>query len=338
MAFRVDSIVSVANYDFSGLLFFTLLREPLRKQAECEEGYLWIKIAAMLLRLVSCRFPFPCWLTTSGLVFPRFLRILAAYVMPNEPAVEHILTDASRILVDKTQNSSLSGYLSGDPLRSYTQAAAIYYAAAHQKISYINPPASFKKTGQKIRTSEHLLDKKLGTCLDMTALLTAYFEQVGLRSVIVLGKKDGYNNNENTENNSVPFSPTTQHAASSNCILRRHTSTVEGNDDKTCPVLPLAVLWDSVPCCWPARHAFDMAHRHRTVQSKESSLSDRTSSRELRKSGSTQPDPIFQYRRRTMSIGCFGCSGPRHHFHHGRAIRHVSKTGIRGTPSPPHPY
>ena len=82
--------------------------------------------------------------------------IIAAHVLPNDPAVERILAEASKLLLEKTQDSSLSGYQSGDPRRAYAQAAAIYFAAARQKISYINPPASFEKTGQKIRTPEHM--------------------------------------------------------------------------------------------------------------------------------------------------------------------------------------
>jgi very-short-patch-repair endonuclease len=182
---RVETIAPGASYACSDLAL-TLLREPLRKQSEREEGHLWIEVAAD--GVTPERKPFPLavlayneWYGISSLP-----EIIAAHVLPNDPAVERILAEASKLLLEKTQDGSLSGYQSGDPRRAFAQAAAIYFAAAHQNINYINPPASFEETGQKIRTPERLLDCKLGTCLDTTALLAACFEQVGLRPVIVL--------------------------------------------------------------------------------------------------------------------------------------------------------
>ena len=182
---RLDAIAPGAKYAFSDLAL-TLLREPLRKQSEREDGHLWIEVAAD--GITPARKPLPLsvlayneWYGVSSLP-----EIIAAHVLPNDPAVERILGEASKLLLEKTGDGSLSGYQSGDPRRAYTQAAAIYFAAARQKISYINPPASFEATGQKIRTPEHMLDRKLGTCMDTTALLTACYEQAGLRPVVVL--------------------------------------------------------------------------------------------------------------------------------------------------------
>ncbi len=182
---RLDTIAPGANHTFSDLVL-TLLRSPLRQQSEREEGHLWIEVAAD--EVAPRREPLPLavlayneWYGVSSLP-----EIIAAHILPNDPAVERILAEASKLLLEKTQDGSLSGYQSGDPRRAYTQAAAIYFAAARQKISYINPPASFEETGQKIRTPQHLLDRKLGTCLDTTLLLAACFEQAGLRPVVVM--------------------------------------------------------------------------------------------------------------------------------------------------------
>lgn len=184
---RVDAIAPGSDYSFSDLAF-TLLREPLRKQCEREEGHLWIEVSVEGTTVVQKPNPLAVlayneWYGTSSLP-----EIIAAHVLPNDPAVERILAEAAKLLLEKTQDGSLSGYQSGDPRRAYTQAAAIYFAAANQKISYINPPASFEETGQKIRTPEHILDRKLGTCLDTTTLLAACFEQAGLRPVVVMVK------------------------------------------------------------------------------------------------------------------------------------------------------
>lgn len=183
--FRVDRVDAGTSYAFSDLAL-TLLREPLRKHSEREEGHLWIELAAD--DIPPCRQPLPLSVLAynewfGGTSLPE---ILAAHVLPNDPAVERILAEASKLLLEKTQDGSLSGYQSGDSSRAYAQAAAIYFAAALQKISYVNPPASFEETGQKIRTPEHLLGRKLGTCMDTTALLAACFEQAGLRPIVVL--------------------------------------------------------------------------------------------------------------------------------------------------------
>ncbi len=181
---RVDTIDPGASYSFSDLAL-TLLREPLRKQTEREEGHLWIEVAAEGVPPSRQALPLSVLAHNEwfGISFPESL---AAHVLPNDPAVERVLAEASKLLLEKTKDGSLSGYQSGDPHRAYFQAAAIYHAAARQNIGYINPPASFEKTGQKIRTPENLLDKKLGTCLDTSVLLAACLEQAGLRPVVVL--------------------------------------------------------------------------------------------------------------------------------------------------------
>ncbi|MFH0730223.1 MAG: hypothetical protein V2B19_28245 [Pseudomonadota bacterium] len=182
---RVDAIAPGAKYAFSDLAL-TLLREPLRKQAEREEGHLWIEVAADEVTPAQKLLPLSVLAYNEWYGISTLPEIIAAHVLPNDPAVEQILAVASKLLLEKTQDGSLSGYQSGDPRRAYAQAAAIYFAAARRKISYINPPASFEETGQKIRTPEHLHDRKLGTCMDTTVLLAACFEQAGLRPAVVL--------------------------------------------------------------------------------------------------------------------------------------------------------
>jgi very-short-patch-repair endonuclease len=182
---RVDIIAPGTSYSFSDLAL-TLLREPLRKQSEREEGHLWIEVAADGVTPERTPLPLAILAYNEWYGISSLPEIIAAHVLPNDPAVERILAEASNLLLEKTQDGSLSGYQSGDPRRAFAQAAAIYFAAVHRKINYINPPASFEETGQKIRTPERLLDRKLGTCMDTTALFAACLEQAGLRPAVVL--------------------------------------------------------------------------------------------------------------------------------------------------------
>ena len=113
--------------------------------------------------------------------------ILAAFVLPNDPAIARILKAASDVLRQAGQSPSLEGY-QGDKARVWAQAQAIWNAVCGLNLSYINPPASFVETGQRIRLPTQILDERLATCLDTAVLFAACLEAVGLRPLIVLTK------------------------------------------------------------------------------------------------------------------------------------------------------
>ncbi|MDH7601700.1 MAG: DUF4011 domain-containing protein, partial [Armatimonadota bacterium] len=112
--------------------------------------------------------------------------LLAAFVLPNHPHVEKVLREAASVLHRWTGDASISGYQSGDKKRVALITAAIYAALQFNNISYINPPASFEQTGQKIRTPDRILSSKLGTCLDLAVLFAACIEQAGLHPLICI--------------------------------------------------------------------------------------------------------------------------------------------------------
>jgi very-short-patch-repair endonuclease len=112
--------------------------------------------------------------------------ILAAFVTPNHPVVESVLSDAAGILGTWTENSAISGYQSRDPHRVALTAAAIYSALQQRNIRYINPPASFEEAGQKIRLPDRIQESRLATCLDLTVLAASCLEQAGLHPLVVI--------------------------------------------------------------------------------------------------------------------------------------------------------
>ncbi|MCC8929023.1 MULTISPECIES: DUF3320 domain-containing protein [Nocardiaceae] len=116
---------------------------------------------------------------------PAFYDSLAAFVQPNTRAVNTVLDAASNLLSSATGDPSLGGYQKG-PERAAQIAAGIYEALRHQQIRYINPPASFEDTGQKIRTTSQVLDERFGTCIDLSVTFAACLEAVGIRPVIWL--------------------------------------------------------------------------------------------------------------------------------------------------------
>lgn len=111
--------------------------------------------------------------------------ILAAFVSPNHPFVARILKDAARILEAAGHSGAMDGYQSGDPLRVWMLAGAIWSAATGLGLTYAVPPASFERIGQKIRDPERIASEGLATCLDSTLLLAAAFEAAGLNTAVL---------------------------------------------------------------------------------------------------------------------------------------------------------
>ena len=112
--------------------------------------------------------------------------LLAAFSMPNDPAIDRVLRDASTSLRKGGKPDGIDGYKSGSRQRVWQIASAIYTAIANLGISYALPPASFERDGQKIRLPSQILEGRLATCLDTTMLFASALEQAGLNPIVVL--------------------------------------------------------------------------------------------------------------------------------------------------------
>ena len=112
--------------------------------------------------------------------------LLAAFVTPNSAGVAELLGDARESLRNAGHAEGLDGYQSASQQRVLHLAQAGYAAIAKRDIGYANPPASFEKNGQRIRLVDRILREKLGTCLDLTLLVAAVWEQMGLHPVLLL--------------------------------------------------------------------------------------------------------------------------------------------------------
>ena len=97
---------------------------------------------------------------------PAYYESLAAFVQPNADAVVPVLSDVADILEERTGSADLCGYQQG-PDRAVQIAGAVYEALQKASIRYINPPASFENTGQRIRSSSDVLTTRFGTCIDL---------------------------------------------------------------------------------------------------------------------------------------------------------------------------
>jgi len=118
--------------------------------------------------------------------------ILAAFILPNDPAVMPILSRASDLLRESTGRAALNGYQDKSRKRAWAQIAAIYRAVAEIGIRYINPPASFENFGQKVSFPSWIVAERFGTCLDLTLLFAACCERAGLHPLVLMHEGHAY--------------------------------------------------------------------------------------------------------------------------------------------------
>ena len=112
--------------------------------------------------------------------------LLAAFSMPNDPAVDKILRSASQVLRRAGKEEGIDGYKSRSRRRVWEMASAVYLAIVNLGLTYAALPASFEHDGQKIRLPSQILSGGVATCLDSAMLFASVFEQAGLNPIIVL--------------------------------------------------------------------------------------------------------------------------------------------------------
>lgn len=159
---------------------------------ERTKGKLWFSVFAQEKHLADHVEPMEIlardeWSGTSSLP-----EILAAFVMPNHPAVDLVLRDAAVILQEWTGDASLSGYQPKDRRRAFQATGAIYESIKRLDLSYINPPASFETEGQRIRLPDRILKSRLATCLDLAVFAAGCVEQAGLFPLLILSKDHAF--------------------------------------------------------------------------------------------------------------------------------------------------
>lgn len=118
--------------------------------------------------------------------------LLASYCVPNHPDVKIIVREAVAKLHRWDSSASMDGYSSGSSERVKMQAAAIFEALRDKGISYAMPPATFYKSGQRIRMPEEVLSTRLATCMDSAMLYASCLESAGLRPLIILNRAHAY--------------------------------------------------------------------------------------------------------------------------------------------------
>jgi len=110
--------------------------------------------------------------------------MVAAFVQPNDPAIDRVLKSAALVLQENGKSGSINGYSDG-ARRAWELASSIWTAVLKRKLNYALPPANFEYQGQKVRSASQILDSGLATCLDLTLLFAACLEQANLNPLLI---------------------------------------------------------------------------------------------------------------------------------------------------------
>jgi len=117
--------------------------------------------------------------------------LVAAFVQPNDPAVDRLLKRAAEVLRQNDRNPALDGY-EGGAKRAWELVSAIWGATAGMQLDYALPPASFEQSGQKVRSPSQIESSGLGTCFDLALLFCAALEQTGLNPLLVFTENHAF--------------------------------------------------------------------------------------------------------------------------------------------------
>lgn len=138
--------------------------------------------------LVEQRFPTELLARTEWGGLSAMPELLAAFCMPNDPAVDRVLKSASQVLRRAGKKDGIDGYESKSRTRTWELASAIWSGVCGFQLSYALPPASFEQQGQKIRPPSVILENGVATCLDTALLFAAALEQAGLNALLIMTK------------------------------------------------------------------------------------------------------------------------------------------------------
>jgi hypothetical protein len=129
--------------------------------------------------------PFNYWF--AGDLSFYFVANLAVFVLPNAPQIQSVLNPLCQNLRDLGYGDSLDGYQTQNPEKVRGMIEATFLTLRDNlALTYINPPASFEWSGQKVRLAQDVLESQKGTCLDLSLLLAGILESIGLDPLLII--------------------------------------------------------------------------------------------------------------------------------------------------------
>lgn len=113
-------------------------------------------------------------------------QLLASFITPNHPYIAAVVKRAADHLKRLSGSSAFCGYLNGTKDYVYHEVEAVYEALLDEHISYSLIQPGYETNGQRIRFASQVLDEKIGNCMDLTLLLAACLEYIGLHPILVV--------------------------------------------------------------------------------------------------------------------------------------------------------
>lgn len=151
---------------------------------EAEKGTLHARLLVDARQVVEATFPLELLARNQWGGLDEFPESIAAFVQPNDPAVDRLWGQALVAMRRHDANAALEGYGKGKK-DVWGQLAALWHTLRVQSLGYILPPAGFEQQGQKVRSPSQVLDAKLGTCLDTSLLIASCLEQCRLNPLLI---------------------------------------------------------------------------------------------------------------------------------------------------------
>ena len=120
---------------------------------------------------------------------------LPSFVLPRDPAILKIINASRQYLVSIADDpaAGFDGYQSvdtdqDDPSAGVdAQVRAIWTAVVNEyRLQYINPPPSYSRETQRLRTPTDIVTSNTGTCIDLALMLASILEYIDIYPVIVL--------------------------------------------------------------------------------------------------------------------------------------------------------
>ncbi|KGL41361.1 DUF4011 domain-containing protein [Listeria sp. SHR_NRA_18] len=162
--------------------------EYLKSQTEGERAQLSVSLSINEEESLSHMYPIDILAYNEWSGINYLPEMTSAFILPNSKYCHEIQSKAATIIGKLKNDAVFDGYQSGNKKYVTYQIQAIYEALKQEEIAYSTPPASFERSTQKIRFPQTIKEYKLGTCLDLTLLMAACIELLGLRPIIVFYK------------------------------------------------------------------------------------------------------------------------------------------------------
>lgn len=136
--------------------------------------------------LVYARRDFP-W-AIEGFTDAEVYDLLAAMVMPNDPAVEELIRSAADYTSTGIISSGYSGAIDDEDGKVWDRLEALWEAQSREyDITYVDTPVDFTPGSvQRIRLPAEVLEQRSGNCIELAILYASAAEALRLEAAIIL--------------------------------------------------------------------------------------------------------------------------------------------------------